>query len=102
MANLRRGSRFLEDYAEIVRRLCEANPDAADEFCEAIEQALKLLTLHPQIGAKAGYRHAPEVRKWVIQRFSNYLLFYKEETDGVLIIRLLHGAQDLPPLIGND
>jgi hypothetical protein len=41
----------------------------------------------------------PQVRKWVIRKFPNYLLFYQETLDGVLLIRLLHGAQDLPPLI---
>ena len=102
MRNLRKGSRFLTDYAEIVSRLCEENPDAADRFCDAVERALKLLTTHPQAGAKAGYRHAPQVRKWILQPFRNYLLFYQESAEGVLVIRLLHGAQDLPTLIPNE
>lgn len=99
MRNIRRGHRFLADYAEVVSRLCDADPDAADRFCEAVERALTLLSAHPQIGAKAGYRHAPEVRKWVLQPFRNYLIFYQEDREDVLAIRLLHGAQDLPPLI---
>ena len=102
MRNLRKGARFLSDYAGVIHQLCEANPDAAESFCEAIERALKLLALHPQLGAKAGFSHAPNVRKWVIQPFRNYLLFYQEADDGVLVIRLLHGARDLPPLIPND
>jgi len=98
-AKLHKGSRFLADYTEIVTGLCAVNPDAAERFCDAVERALALLERHPQIGAKAGFRHAPEVRKWVIQPFRNYLLFYVAQPDGVVLIRLLHGARDLPPLV---
>lgn len=100
--NLHKGSRFLADYTEIVRGLCEVNPDAAERFCAAVERHLELLATHPQIGVKAGFRHAPHVRKWVVQPFRNYLLFYEDRAEGVLMIRLLHGAQDLPPLIPNE
>jgi len=84
-----------------VGTLGEANPTAADGFCDAVERALKLLAQHPQLGVKAGFRHAPRVRKWVIREFPNYLLFYEDQTDGLLIIRLLHGARDLPTHIPN-
>jgi len=96
---LHKGSLFLADYAEIVAGLCDVNPDAGERFCDAVERALNLLAEYPQAGTKAGFRHAPQVRKWVIQPFPNYLLFYEDRPDGVLVIRLLHGARDLPPLV---
>jgi plasmid stabilization system protein ParE len=98
-ADIRKGSLFLADYARIVTELSVENPDAADRFCDAIERALALLCAHPEIGAKAGFRHAPKVRKWIVQPFRNYLLFYEARPEGVVFIRLLHGARDLPPLI---
>jgi plasmid stabilization system protein ParE len=97
--NLHKGSLFLGDYAEIVRVLVAANPDAADRFCDAVENAIALLAEHPELGVKAGFRHAPQVRRWVIQKFPNSLIFYQPHADGVLFIRLLHGARELPPLI---
>jgi plasmid stabilization system protein ParE len=97
--NLHKASLFLADYAEIVRKLSEVNPDAAERFCGAVERTLKLLASHPQLGVKAGFRHAPQVRKWVLREFRNYLLFYEERSDGVLMIRLLYGARDLPRLV---
>jgi plasmid stabilization system protein ParE len=97
--DLRKGSLFLADYVKIVTDLGAVNPDAAERFCDAVEHALALPQGHPQIGAKAGFRHAPQVRKWVIQPFSNYLLFYEDRADAVVVIRLVHGARDLPPLI---
>lgn len=96
---LHKGSLFLADYAGIVGKLCEVNPVAAARFCDEVERALKLLDSHPQLAAKAGFPHAPQVRKWIIRRFPNYLIFYEDRPDGVLLIRLLHGARDLPPLI---
>jgi len=90
---------FLADYAEIVTGLCEVNPDAAERFCDAVERALALLERNPLLGSKAGFRHAPEVRKWVIQPFHKYILFYLPTAEGVVLIRLLHGARDLPGLI---
>lgn len=98
-ARLHKGSLFLADYAEIVTKLCDVNPDAGERFCDAVERALSLMATHPQLGDKAGFRHAPQVRKWVIREFPNYLLFYEERADGVLLIRLLHGARELPQLI---
>lgn len=98
-AKLHKGSLFLSDYAEIVRELCGTNPDAGERFCDAVERALGLLATHPQIGAKSGFRHAPQVRKWVVREFPNYLLFYEDRADGVVLVRLLHGARDLPWLI---
>lgn len=73
-AELLKGSRFLADYAEIVTTLSAVNADAAERFCDAVERALTLLVAHPQLGARAGFRHAPQVRKWVVQPFPNYLL----------------------------
>jgi toxin ParE1/3/4 len=96
---LHKSSRFLRDYAHIVRTIAAADPLAADRFCDAVEHALKLLASHPLIGVKAGFRHAPSVRKWVIRPYANYLLFYDPRPDKVLVIRLLHAARDLPPLI---
>jgi toxin ParE1/3/4 len=96
---LRKGSLFLADYAQIVTELSEANPETAEHFCDALERSLTLLVEFPQLGSKAGFRHAPAVRKWVIQPFRNYILFYEDRPDGIVLIRLLHGARDLPPLV---
>ncbi len=99
MTRLHKGSLFLADYAAIVRGLCEVNLQAGERFCDAVEQAIALLAQYSEAGGKAGFRHAAQVRKWVIRQFPNYLLFYEVRSDGLLLIRFLHGAQDLPPLI---
>lgn len=75
------------------------DPDAADRFCDAVEGALDLLTRHPEAGRLAGFTLAPDVRQWGVSGHRNYILFYQVRPDGVFIVRLLHGARDLPPLL---
>ena len=39
------------------------------------------------------------VRFWVVQPYSNYLIVYDPEKKPLQIIRILHGARDLPSLL---
>ena len=48
-------SKFLEDYAEIVLRIQEANPTAAHAFCDEVETALALISKNPEIARRAGF-----------------------------------------------
>ena len=97
-----KSSLFLADYREIVTYLAGVNPDSADRFCDALEAALDLLSRHPEAGRLAGFPLAPKVRRWGVSGFRNYLLFYQARTDGVLLVRLLHGSRNLPPLLPGD
>lgn len=97
--NLFKGRCFLEDYTEVVTALSKTNPLAAGAFCDAVEHAIELVMTYPEAGSKAGFRHAPQVRRWVLRPFPNYLLFYESRAEGILLIRLLHGARELAPLI---
>jgi toxin ParE1/3/4 len=96
---LLKGSVFLADYAGVVADLAAVNPDAADRFCDAVEAALDLLAQHPQLGSLAGFPQAPSVRKWVLSEFRNYIVFYEARGEEVILVRLLHGARQLAPLI---
>lgn len=95
-------SQFLEDYRQIVINMADANALAADRFCDAVESAIETLAVHPEIGPKAGFLKAPEVRFWPLRRFPNYLLFYRVSGNSVVMLRLLHAARNLPPLIEPD
>ena len=79
----------------IVLRLGESNPDAA-------EAAFKLLLEHPQIGRIAGFHSAPKVRRRVLHPFPNYSIYSEDRLEEILLIRLLHGARDVPPLIRDE
>ncbi len=95
-------ARFLQDYREKTEYLAERNVLAADRFCDAVEAALELLALHPEIGPKAGFARAPEVRFWPLRRFPQYLIFYRIFGNSVVLVRLLHSSQEVAPLIPSD
>jgi plasmid stabilization system protein ParE len=90
------------DYREVVLRIADANPAAADRFCDAVEAALELLASQPEIGPKAGFPRAPEARMWPLRRYPNYLISYRVAGNSIVVLRLLHAAQELPPLIPNE
>jgi toxin ParE1/3/4 len=95
-----------EDTQEIYSYIAENNPQAAEAFAVAVEEAMSLLSNAPEIGSLRYFVH-PDLtglRFHPLRRFSNYLLFYRtfENEEALEIVRILHGARDLPTLFGTD
>jgi toxin ParE1/3/4 len=91
-----------EDIDEIWHLIADNNPRAAETFLDAIEEASTLLAATPEIGSPRYFSH-PELqglRFLPLRRFENYLLFYRavENEEVVEIVRIVHGARDLPGL----
>ncbi len=53
---------------------------------------------HRDIGAFKRELADPPVRFWVLQRF-HYLLVYDASASPPVVLRVLHGARDLPNLL---
>ena len=72
----------------------EANADAfIDELCETIQ----MLGLRPGLG-----RHREELAPGIHSfPFRRYVIFYHEAEGAVEIVRVLHGARDIPSLFEN-
>jgi|SRR6516165_680429 len=78
--------------------IAKENPVAALRFLDAIELTCDTLSRMPGIGSPR-YGEIPlvhGVRMLAIKAFENYLLFYLEHEDCVDVIRVLHGARDIP------
>ena len=78
--------------------IAKDNPAAALRFLDAIELTCDTLSRMPGIGSPR-YAEIPlvhGVRMLAIKDFENYLLFYLEHEDCVDVIRVLHGARDIP------
>jgi toxin ParE1/3/4 len=41
-----------------------------------------------------------DVRAWPIKGFRNYLIFYRLEEYGIMVLRVLHGARDIERILG--
>jgi toxin ParE1/3/4 len=90
--------RAAEDIDDALDRYVdEAGPDSARRFAEALAAAFDLLSRNPGIGSQ---RHAsllalPGIRSWPLRPWPQ-LIFYAERERQLHIVRVLHGARDIP------
>ena len=94
MGTIRRTSKAHWDLVDIATEVGGVNLGAADRLLDMIEQKCRLLAQFPEMGRKreelaSGLRSFP---------VGNYVIFYRPSPEGIQMIRVLHGARDLPPL----
>jgi toxin ParE1/3/4 len=94
MSVLRVSDAAREDLLEIWSYIAGDNADAADGMIRAIVARFPKLASMSQMGRRrdelsGGLRSFP---------VGNYVIFYRPIKNGVEIVRVLHGARDLPPL----
>jgi plasmid stabilization system protein ParE len=73
------------------------NPAAALRFLETAFKSFEFLAGFPEAGPKARLKHArvKDIRFWVLPPpFNRWLVFYRVEAGSVVIIRVLHSAQN--------
>jgi toxin ParE1/3/4 len=82
----------------------EAGFRIADRFFSEAESTFARLAGMPGMGS----RYAPEeplyadLRYFPVSRFRDYLVFYRPVTDGIEVIRVLHGARDIDSLLADE
>ena len=99
--NIFRREVALADLADHAFYLAQDDPDLADRFLDAFEQAAERLSQIPYIGV-AYTLHNPTLfglRRWPIKGFEKFLIFYLVFDDAVDIIRILHTSRDLERLL---
>jgi toxin ParE1/3/4 len=92
MPRVLRTSQAELDRVEIALRIARDNPAAADHLLETIDEKCHLLAQMPEIGRKRPDL-APDLRSLPV---SNYVIFHRPVSDGIQVIRVLHGARDIP------
>jgi toxin ParE1/3/4 len=95
MARVLRTSKAEEDLLEIWSYVGDDSPDAADRLLDDIDQACTLLAEMPQAG-RTREELGPNLRSLAV---GNYVIFYRAADDSIVVIRVLHGARDLPGLL---
>lgn len=89
-----------EDLKEIVAHIATDNPVAASNVRNDILDTAESLGHHPGLGIRPRFS-APRfvgIRFLPASQYHPYLLFYRELPDEVEILRVLHGARNLPAL----
>jgi plasmid stabilization system protein ParE len=77
-----------------------AAPAAAERLLKAVLDAGERLAARPQLGRRRPDLLRDPFRVWSLPRFA-LLLIYDPTTDPPAILRVLHTAQDLGPLLGD-
>ena len=86
------------DIIEHAVYLGQQSARTAARFLDAVEASLERLVEMPQLGSPRDFPN-PELtglRSWAVRGFPNVLIFYRLTETGIDVIRVLHGARDLP------
>ncbi len=82
------------DMNEIWTYIAEDNAAAADELIDEFYQTTKTLSDNPKLG-----RRREDISDGLRSlHVGNYIILYRPHADGVTVIRILHGARDLPEM----
>lgn len=95
----RPSSVFLRDATRTALRM--EHPEAGQRFLNAVDSTVKALLAQPELG-----RFRPEVkpglRSWAVEGFGNWIIFYRMGKESLRLVRVLHGARDLPRALRRD
>jgi toxin ParE1/3/4 len=95
MSHYRVSDTARSDLEEIWAYIAEDNVEAADRFIGVIISRFPKLAAMPEMG-RLRRELRPHLRSFPVGR---YLIFYRPMVNCVEIVRVLHGARDLPPLL---
>lgn len=85
-----------QDLESIHNFIASDNPEAAARVRATILNTADFFARNPELGRlirNASSRHA-QIRWSVVPRFRNYLIFYQPFRESIIVIRILHAAQD--------
>jgi toxin ParE1/3/4 len=86
------------EFQQAARWLARRNPDAARKLRQATADAARLLGSRPLVGRQQSELVGPHYRLWSLSSFP-YVLVYDPRAVPPQILRFLHTARDLPPLL---
>ncbi len=88
----------LADLAEIWSYIADDNVSAADALAGLIDDKLQTLSRQPSMG-RARPELAAELRSLPVGK---YTIFYLPLSNGVQIVRVLHGARDIDAIFQDE
>ena len=87
-----------DDIEEIFATIAADQPGAAERFESSVRRECELLAAFPYLGRARAFRSPAlrGLRSRPISGFASWLVFYRVEGDVIEVVRVLHGARDLP------
>jgi toxin ParE1/3/4 len=73
-----------------------AGLDLADRFIQAVQDSFEELARFPELGSPGKVHRGKYqgVRLWAVRGFPKYLIAYRPSSDGIVVERVFHAAQD--------
>jgi toxin ParE1/3/4 len=102
-ASVSKRARARRDLVEHYVYLAEqAGVETADRFLSQADKSFRDLSRHPEMGPVLSLRdpRLAGLRKWRVDGFEKFLIFYLPRAGGVSILRVLHASQDWWSLLG--
>jgi toxin ParE1/3/4 len=90
------------DILDMAERIEADSPNAADRFFDAIDETLGFLAQFPEAASiiETADERVAGLRLWPVKRFPRHLILYRYREDRV-VLRLVHGSQDLEAILAN-
>lgn len=95
MASARFTPAARDDLSEIRRYIAQDNPERAKTFVLEIRDHCRRLADHPKLHPVA--RNLDDTARKAVH--GNYLIFYDEVEEGIIVLRVLHSARDVASLV---
>ena len=89
-----------QDLQDLLSFIAADNVPAALAQVDRIEKKLSTLSTHPRVGKIPNDEKLARLDYRVVV-VDNYLIFHKISGKTVLIYRIIHGARDVPGLLGD-
>ncbi len=95
---LRKKPQAERDIEECFVYIGEDNLDIAVHFLVAVEDSIEQIGRNPLIGSARKFENAriENLRIWTVKNFTDYHIFYTVKENAIEIVRVIHGARDLP------
>ena len=84
------------DLLEIWHYIAQDNLEAADRFLDTINEKCQLLAERPEMGPDRSDL-GQHVRSFAVR---DYLIYYLPIKNGIEVLRVIHGARDIPSVFG--
>lgn len=97
MSRFRISTQAAQDIENIWNYVATNNLQAADNLFDKLRTSFPKLAKFPQMGKDCSIL-APFLRSFAVK---NYLIFYRPIEEGIEIVRILHGAQDITRIFQN-
>lgn len=101
MVSINKRPIVIQDLIEQATYIADNNLDVAEQFLTAAEATFQRIGTMPGIGKLSGFTHPQlvDIRQYPVAGYKNYLIFYRIQSEIVEIIRVLHGARDVEPIL---